>query len=276
MQLLLRSTSLTRDQGKEGRRDRSADTSTTKRNFLFWYSHQRVPSFYKREKIQPNHPRRIQNLCLYYNWKKEEIPMYPSHIIRGSHLGILREDRLIFQNLSFELQSGQLLFLKGPNGSGKSTFLRMLAGYLSPSQGSLQSTLPIPSSMHFLDDKDLIKPSLTPFENLFFWSYLLEPDLPTSLHSSRCSQILEFFDLAPSQSYLSLGQRKRLAISRFFLKPQPIWILDEPLLGLDLETIHLMEQCLENHLSRGGMLFLSSHSNLRLPNPVSLHFSPSA
>lgn len=196
--------------------------------------------------------------------------MFPKNRLTVSHLSFLRQHRLLFQNLSFQISSGHLLFLKGPNGSGKSTLLKLLAGFLSPTHGTIHSSFPISQNMHFLDEKDLIKPILTPFENLFSWSVLLDPLLPPKTHTLRCLDILHFFDLPSSSSSLSLGQRKRLALARFFLKPLPFWILDEPLLGLDLDTIHLFEHCLQDHLSRNGIVLLSSHSNLKLPNAVSL------
>nr|YP_007890511.1 ABC transporter ATP-binding subunit [Andalucia godoyi]AGH24005.1 ABC transporter ATP-binding subunit [Andalucia godoyi] len=199
--------------------------------------------------------------------------MFPKNRLTVSHLSFLRQHRLLFQDLSFEISSGHLLFLKGPNGSGKSTLLKILAGFLSPTHGTIHSSFLISQNMHFLDEKDLIKPILTPFENLFSWSVFLDPHLSRQIHTLRCHEILHFFDLHPFASSFSLGQRKRLALARFFLKPLPLWILDEPLLGLDLDTIHLFEHCLQDHLSRNGIILFSSHSNIRLPNAVSLHLS---
>lgn len=201
--------------------------------------------------------------------------------IQASRLSCIKSEKLIFQNLSFSANSGDLIFLKGPNGSGKSTLLRILGGFTTPSEGSILSNFNIPWNMHYFSDADAIKPNLTAMEHLVYWSRLLHWSTYSSLKVSsennyenamHCLDFMQIPYLAnvPCR-FMSLGQKKRVALSRLLLKEKSVWLLDEPIIGLDISSIRTLEHMISLHLGRGGIVFLSSHSNMKLNNAVSVH-----
>lgn len=200
--------------------------------------------------------------------------------LQAYSISCIKSEKLIFQNLHFQASSGDLLFLKGANGSGKSTLLRMIAGFTKPSEGSITANFEIQENLHYFNDQDLIHPHLTPLEHLTYWSNLLHwssfsNTQTTSFHRENALASLQWMQIHHLQNqpcrYLSLGQRKRVALSRLLLKEKTLWLLDEPIIGLDLSSIGILEHMIEIHLLRGGILFLSSHSNMKLNDAVSIH-----
>lgn len=203
--------------------------------------------------------------------------MQQKNSIQVFRLSCMKNESLIFKEITFTLSEGHTLFVRGPNGSGKSTLLRILAGFQKPTQGSLSSNFSLSQNIHYFDEKDLLKPNLTPREHLQYWSKILFWDDPRQVdHAQNAEDCFSLMNLPSSlldtpSKYLSYGQRKRVALSRILLKERKVWILDEPLLGLDAKSIQLFEFFLEQHLEKGGFLFLSSHSNMKLNHVVSIH-----
>lgn len=204
-----------------------------------------------------------------------------SHLIQASRLSCIRSEKFVFQNINFSAMSGDTIFLKGPNGSGKSTLLRILAGFTKPSEGSLVSNFNMFWDLHYFSDADLIKPNLTAVEHLIYWSKLLHWSmdsnsfLPFEKHLENAFYCLDFMQIpllanVPCR-FMSLGQKKRVALSRLLLREKSVWLLDEPIIGLDIASIRIVEKMISCHQQRGGIVFLSSHSNLKLDDAVSVH-----
>ena len=103
----------------------------------------------------------------------------------GEGLGCFRGGRLVFADLAFALQPGNVLILRGPNGSGKSTLLRVMAGLIQPLEGRIRWSDPDIciadepdlhcSRTHYLGHADPVKPVLTVSENVAFWTQLRAP-----------------------------------------------------------------------------------------------------
>ena len=193
-------------------------------------------------------------------------------IFSGTGLSCSRGGRLVFARLNFTLVPGDCLVLTGANGSGKSSLLRMMAGLLRPLTGSMSwGNTPIDSShaghLAYIGHQDMIKPVLTAWENLVFLA---------ALHGVNPQKsVLEPFELAnlaqiPGRM-LSAGQKRRVALSRLIAAPVPLWLLDEPTTALDRKSIAKLEEVIERHRQAGGMVVLSTHSDLVLTNPLSLN-----
>ena len=205
----------------------------------------------------------------------------------ADQLACRRGDRLIFQGLGFSVQPGGALLLLGPNGSGKSSLLRLLAGLLKPSSGDIfWGAKPVASDrethvgrLHYLGHQDAVKPVLTVEENLLFWARLHDPKTP----EPRVEAALAAFNLkalarTPGK-LLSAGQRRRLGLARLLAAPAPLWLLDEPSVGLDIESVDRLETILAEHRAGGGIVALSTHAHIALPGAEVLHlnqFAPSA
>lgn len=183
----------------------------------------------------------------------------------GEDLACERGGRIVFSDLSFTLGGSECMLVKGPNGAGKTTLLRAICGLSELTSGALHlggfsGDLTIGQRAHYIAHADAIKPALSVAENLEFWAAFNG--------GGDVAAALAAFDLEPLSGYsaglLSSGQRRRLALSRLAVSPRPIWLLDEPTVGLDSASQELLESLLETHLKAGGMALVASHTELNV------------
>jgi len=198
--------------------------------------------------------------------------MWKDLVLEAKSLACSRGGRLVFKDLNFSVAGGEAVELRGPNGSGKSSLLRLLAGLNKPIEGSVDFVIPakagtqkmgstseIGESAHYIGHSESLKPSLTVKSNLDFWSSFMggAPDLkPFRLEK-----------LADDEArLLSEGQRRRLALSRLVSVKRPVWLLDEPTVGLDQTALTDLRREMASHLSQGGLILAATHAALGLPN----------
>lgn len=189
----------------------------------------------------------------------------------GHDLCCIRGERVVFVHLDFKLHSSEALILLGPNGSGKSSLLRLMAGLNSPVHGKLLWNGSSALRVHYLGHTDAVKPMLTVSENLDFWTRLNGGD------RRSVSPALERFGLENlcdiPGSFLSAGQKRRLALARLLTTPASLWLLDEPSVGLDAGSQAILESVLAEHRSDGGMVVISTHTTLTLPGHRCLYLA---
>lgn len=200
-------------------------------------------------------------------------------VFSGRQLACLRSDRLIFSGLGFDLPGGSALVLTGRNGSGKTSLLRLMAGLIPPWHGRLTwNGNPIADDMerhrnrlHFIGHQDAVKPAMTPLEGLTFWAGLWDPRAP----ERRAAAALHRFGLAAVLDLpcrlLSAGQKRRVNLSRLLVASVPLWLLDEPTGSLDRATVALLGDLIVEHRNRGGVVVLSTHTDLPLAGAAELH-----
>lgn len=199
-----------------------------------------------------------------------------SFVVRD--LACVRGGRLVFAGLGFALEAGGALLLRGPNGSGKSTLLRCLAGLLRPQSGGISwggIAVAADPELHrrrlrYLGHQEAVKPQFTVAENLRVAAALAG----ATGSAETLSGALAVFGIAgladlPTR-YLSAGQRRRLALARLVAAPAPLWLLDEPLSGLDDAAQALSAAALAAHRAAGGRVVLSVHGDLALPGAATL------
>jgi heme exporter protein A len=173
-----------------------------------------------------------------------------------------RNGRVVFSDVSFALEPGQCAELRGPNGAGKSSLLRLIAGLVPKSSGTLSfnSADDIATQMHFIAHQDALKSAMTVSENLGFWCDVLDG---VSIDAALAAFKLEALRNDPVQ-LLSAGQRRRLSLSRLFLAPRPIWLLDEPMTALDAASKNVLREHIKAHLKAGGSIVAATHGDLGL------------
>lgn len=189
-------------------------------------------------------------------------------VLAAEDLAARRGGRVVFAGLSLTAAPGEALLLLGPNGAGKSTLLRVLAGLLRPAAGRVVwegEDVALDAAAHgartrYLGHQDAIKPALTPREDLGFWAGLRGGHPEAALEAMGLSGLAGL----PCRT-LSAGQRRRLALARLALGDAPLWLLDEPTLGLDSASVLRLGQLLAGHRARGGIVLAATHLPLPLP-----------
>ncbi len=174
-------------------------------------------------------------------------------------------EKSIVRNFTTRIQRGDKIGLIGPNGAGKTTLLRLILGELEPDSGTVQLGTKI-SVAYFDQFRTALDPDATLIDVISPGSDFVE------IGGQRKHVIgyLEDFLFAPERSRspvksLSGGERNRLLLARLFAQPANVLVLDEPTNDLDIETLELLEQLLQDY---SGTLFLVSHDRVFLDNVV--------
>jgi len=193
-----------------------------------------------------------------------------THSLEGRGLSCIRDDRVLFEELVFELVSGQVLLLEGKNGSGKTSLLRILCGFREPDTGRIHwcgeavKDSQFYADMVYVGHLDGIKKELTVLENLKM-SLALSSSGRYSIDQALTKVHLSGYDDVLVQA-LSAGQKRRLSLARLLITENVLWILDEPFTSLDKQGIALIESLMAEHCASGGMIVLTSHHDIDLPD----------
>ncbi|MGX5721166.1 heme ABC exporter ATP-binding protein CcmA [Shinella zoogloeoides] len=187
-------------------------------------------------------------------------------------LSAKRGEDLIFQDISFEIASGEALVVKGPNGSGKSTLLRVLAGLLPAHAGAakfLAAAQPVGQvgeAAHYLGHRNAMKRELTVEENLSFWkSFFGDFAGGAGLPVIEAVEAVGLGGIAHLPfGYLSAGQQRRMAMAKLLASWRPVWILDEPTAALDAAAEAMFAGLVTAHLASGGIAIAATHQPLGL------------
>jgi heme exporter protein A len=189
----------------------------------------------------------------------------------------MRGETRLFSDLSFDIQSGQVLFIQGGNGCGKTSLLYILAGLRLPEAGTVswggtrieQLGKQYHSQLCFVGHYNGVKAELTVWENIQGF-HKLKPGNEEAIQATIDTIGLAGYE--DNLAYqLSSGQQRRLALSRLLLSNQPLWILDEPFTSLDKNSIRLFESRVVAHSQRGGMVIITSHQPLDLSGGEAVH-----
>lgn len=193
-------------------------------------------------------------------------------MLAAHDLSCERGERLLFKGLNLALAQRQLLLVQGGNGQGKTSLLRLLAGLGRPDTGAVhwrgQPVARCRETYHremaYLGHANGVKEELDPAENLRFDNGLHGRafDAARAVATLKRLGLGRCLDL-PCRA-LSFGQRRRVALSALLLADARLWILDEPLTGLDVHAVALVEGLIREHLQAGGLVVATTHQPLNL------------
>ncbi|WOI53407.1 heme ABC exporter ATP-binding protein CcmA [Parvularcula sp. LCG005] len=194
-------------------------------------------------------------------------------------LDVMRGDRQVAAGITFRLQPGDALILRGDNGSGKTSVLRAIAGFSAPAHGQIRFLFDGEEAdaadirahqIHWFGVDDALADRLTVAETVSFWS---------RFYGHAASDVLDRVGLADRATSpagaLSTGQRRRLALTRLLLAPRSLWLMDEPLTGLDEAGKSLVHRIIAHHRADGGIVLMASHDD-GLPGAPVLRLLPAA
>ena len=203
-----------------------------------------------------------------------QTPHTSEDVLQAHALSCVRGERQLFADLDLQVHAGECLHVRGENGVGKTSLLRLLTGLSKPESGEIlwngQAITLDPSQYHrdllFLGHRDALKDDLTALENIQMYAAI--DDITLSQEQALSS--LWRFGLRGREhlpvSCLSAGQKRRVLMARMATGQAKLWILDEPFNALDINAVQALQTLIAQHQERGGLVVLTSHQNIDIPN----------
>ncbi|EPE37698.1 cytochrome c biogenesis ATP-binding export protein [Candidatus Photodesmus katoptron] len=192
-------------------------------------------------------------------------------MLEAKYLTAIRNERVLFRSISFQINFGEFVQIEGRNGVGKTTLLRIIVGLSSCEDGEVywnsnnikDNRNLFYKDLLFIGHKSGIKQELTVFENLSFYQNITQS---TSNTKKEIYYSLMKAGLSGNENslvaQLSFGQQRRVALARLLLSKQKLWILDEPMIYLDQQGINIFQELFLRHIENGGIIILTTHQNL--------------
>lgn len=177
--------------------------------------------------------------------------------LRLNGVGCARGGRVLFDALDLMLEPGDAALVTGPNGVGKSSLLRLCAGLLAPTGGDIA----VEGERALLTEDHSLDPELPLTRALRFWAGI-------DGGRDRVAAAIERVGLGGLEAvpvrFLSTGQRKRAGLARMIASGAGLWLLDEPVNGLDAEGVAMLDAVIAEHRAGGGIAVVASHLPLGL------------
>lgn len=172
-------------------------------------------------------------------------------------------------DISFNVKGGEIVGFIGPNGSGKTTTMKMLTGIIKPDCGKIivngfnvrQEPLKAKESIGYIADSPDMFLRLKGKEFLELIADIYK--VPSEERKKRISALTEKFGLSDVLSSMMMsyshGMRQKMMITAALLHEPPVWILDEPMVGLDPKSSFELKQLMRDHAKAGNAVFFSTH-----------------
>ena len=164
-----------------------------------------------------------------------------------------RGGRVLFEGLDLIARPERAIEIAGPNGSGKSSLLRLAAGLLNPGEGTVRRD----ARAGLVDERLAFDVAQGLGQALTFWAKV-DGSPTTAIDPALAAMGIAHLADVPVR-LLSTGQRKRAAFARLLAAPCPLWLLDEPLNGLDADGVARVTTEIRTHLGGGNAILYASH-----------------
>jgi ABC-2 type transport system ATP-binding protein len=193
----------------------------------------------------------------------------PTTLIETRNLVKKYGDKLAVNDVSFDVQAGEVFGFLGPNGAGKTTTIKIIVGLLRPTAGTVKvagydvqaQPLLAKAASGYVPDTPNLYAKLTGRELLRFVGDLYNLDHPQT--ARRVDELLRTFDLNAAaddtiDSY-SHGMQQKASLAAALMHDPRVLVLDEPTVGLDPKSARLIKDILRQMADRGAAVFLSTH-----------------
>jgi len=172
-------------------------------------------------------------------------------------------------NLNLHVRPGEIFGFLGPNGAGKTTTIKMIVGLLNPDTGNItingfdnqKQPLEAKRNIGYVPDNPDVYDRITGIEYLNFMGDVYQ--VPSHIRKERIRYFLEMFDLTDAASDLiksySHGMKQKIVLTGALIHDPALWVLDEPMVGLDPKSSHLLKELMRKHCDKGNTVFFSTH-----------------
>jgi len=188
-------------------------------------------------------------------------------VLTIDNLSLFKDDKKIFSALGFSVSINSALIIRGRNGCGKTSLLKIIAGISDATSGRIlwggedvkNFRADFNGDTQFIGHKNFLKPELTAFENLRFYSKLSDTEM--ALDSA-----LNFFELQnfadEKIKKLSAGWQKRVMLAKLLACPATIWLLDEPSNNLDKDGKEKLYGLIKTRIKEDGLVIMTTHDEM--------------
>ena len=193
-------------------------------------------------------------------------------MLEVSSIYLYRNRKQVFKDFSLNLKNSEIILLEGENGVGKTSLLNMISGLINPDKGFIKicrkSIIELGNQKKkiftYIPDKNCLKENLSVNENLKSWLKLSN----LKVNDNSYQKALNTFSLNSIQETLvkslSHGQKKKVALTKLLFSKSKLWLLDEPLNGIDTKTITVLKKIMVQHIKKNGSILFSSHVKIDL------------
>mgnify|MGYP001495790012 FL=1 len=193
-------------------------------------------------------------------------------MLEVSSIYLYRNRKQVFKDFSLNLKNREIILLEGENGVGKTSLLNMISGLINPDKGFIKicrkSIIELGNQKKkiftYIPDKNCLKENLSVNENLKSWLKLSN----LKVNDNSYQKALNTFSIDNIQETLvkslSHGQKKKVALTKLLFSKSKLWLLDEPLNGIDTKTITVLKKIMVQHIKKNGSILFSSHVKIDL------------
>ena len=188
-------------------------------------------------------------------------------MIEVQNLSFARGNHLILKNINLQVHAGEVMVLRGPNGHGKTTLLSNIAKMIEPLEGKIFyqgeeiDDYTASKTFLFIGENSFAFDQLTLDQNIDYWLAIHNVKFSKSIREQSIQYLFQGVNLKKKYYQLSFGQKKKLQLLLLMLVNKPVWILDDPFNGLDIDSINKITTLILKKKQNNGIVIIATHQN---------------